>query len=90
MFFYCNEKKHLYSIFNYFFPQVQKKQLSGKKVRTLLMDLLKGCGDFRTPNTGKINKQPNTAGRDFNKPEIIVTPCTPRASYSNQSQSMEK
>ncbi|XP_051175394.1 MATH and LRR domain-containing protein PFE0570w-like isoform X2 [Leptopilina boulardi] len=70
--------------------EVQKKQLSGKKVRTLLMDLLKGCGDFRTPNTGKINKQPNTAGRDFNKPEIIVTPCTPRASYSNQSQSMEK
>ncbi|XP_043463126.1 probable serine/threonine-protein kinase kinX [Leptopilina heterotoma] len=68
--------------------EAQKRRLSGKKVRTLLMDLLKGCGDCRTPNPANISK-PNIAGRDC-KPEIIVTPCSPRASYSSQNQSMEK
>ena len=58
------------------------------------MDLLKGCGDCRTPNPMNISKS-ILRGQEPGymtpcPPEIIVTSCSPRASCSDQSQMMEK
>ncbi|XP_033221440.1 probable serine/threonine-protein kinase kinX isoform X2 [Belonocnema kinseyi] len=76
-------------------PEVRKRRLSGKKVRGLLMDLLKGCGDCRTPNPANMSKSGLRGGEASYTPtacppEIIVTACSPRASCSDQTHSVEK
>ncbi|XP_015586253.1 AT-rich interactive domain-containing protein 4B isoform X2 [Cephus cinctus] len=62
-------------------PESRRRRLSGKRVRGILMDFFKGCGDCRSPSTSNNNKT-NCHQRESYNPQIRITPCTPPQSMS--------
>lgn len=59
-------------------PEMRQRRSSGKKVRGILMDLLKSCGDYRNSSTSSSKKC--TSGKDAShslncSPQINVTSC---------------
>ncbi|XP_015191164.1 PREDICTED: kinesin-related protein 4-like isoform X2 [Polistes dominula] len=73
-------------------PEVRQRRSSGKKVRGILMDLLKSCGDYRngTPSSSKrcSSNEKDTSHLINCSPQINVTSsCSPEAGYSNAQQS---
>nr|KAF7409222.1 hypothetical protein H0235_014074 [Vespula pensylvanica] len=72
-------------------PEIRQRRSSGKKVRGILMDLLKSCGDYRNGSTSSSKKCSNgkEASHSVNySPQINVTSCnSPDAGCSNLQQS---
>ncbi|XP_012287455.1 uncharacterized protein LOC105703546 [Orussus abietinus] len=62
-------------------PEVRRRRLSGKRVRGILLDFLKGCGDCRPPASSssiyKSNVNQEKEQSPANRiPQIRVTPCS--------------
>ncbi|XP_043502455.1 kinesin-related protein 4-like [Polistes fuscatus] len=76
-------------------PEVRQRRSSGKKVRGILMDLLKSCGDYRNGNASS-SKRYSSNEKDAShlincSPQINVTSsCSPEASCSNAQQSSRR
>ncbi|EZA46699.1 hypothetical protein DMN91_012314 [Ooceraea biroi] len=73
-------------------PEARRRRLSGRRVRGILMDFLRGCGDCYSPNASsnskgcvhKKNSCLTTCG-----PQIKITPCaSPEPTCSNPGQSV--
>ncbi|XP_033340199.2 uncharacterized protein LOC117228520 isoform X1 [Megalopta genalis] len=71
--------------------ETRQRRLSGKRVRGILMDLLKGCGDCRSANANTVSKsgmQPKESSYMANfSPQIKISPCSiagPSCSSSSQ------
>ncbi|XP_043248486.1 kinesin-related protein 4-like [Colletes gigas] len=75
--------------------ETRQRRLSGKRVRGILMDLLRGCGDCRSTGTNgasKSNLQHNGPSCVTNvPPQIKISRCpTPEPSCSNTTQCNER
>ncbi|XP_043285847.1 probable serine/threonine-protein kinase kinX isoform X2 [Venturia canescens] len=55
-------------------PEIKRRRLSGKKVRGILTDLLRGCSGCRDPNS--TSNLPNASVQNA-IPKVYVTPCEP-------------
>nr|XP_033340202.1 uncharacterized protein PF11_0213-like isoform X3 [Megalopta genalis] len=71
--------------------ETRQRRLSGKRVRGILMDLLKGCGDCRSANANTVSKsgmQPKESSYMAKfSPQIKISPCSiaePSCSSSSQ------
>ncbi|XP_078041701.1 uncharacterized protein LOC144472462 isoform X2 [Augochlora pura] len=75
--------------------ETRQRRLSGKRVRGILMDLLKVCGDCRSTNAstvGRSSLQPKESSCATNfSPQIKTSPCSAaEPSCSNLSQCSER
>ncbi|CAK9797491.1 hypothetical protein ANTQUA_LOCUS1189 [Anthophora quadrimaculata] len=73
-------------------PETRQRRLSGKRVRGILMDLLRGCGDCRSNNTSSLNKsgvqQKETSFTANGPPQIKISSTSePTCSSSTQCNS---
>lgn len=71
-------------------PEIRQRRLSGKRVRGILMDLLRGCGDCRN-SSGSVSKSDlHQKGRSYTAncpPQIKISPCpTPEPACSSSTQ----
>ncbi|KAL0101447.1 hypothetical protein PUN28_018942 [Cardiocondyla obscurior] len=71
-------------------PDTRRRRLTGKRVRGILMDLIRGCGDCYNPNVSD-----NTSKSCMHKkdsylrcpPEVKISPCaSPEPTYSRTGQ----
>lgn len=71
-------------------PETRRRRLTGKRVRGILMDLLRGCGDCNNSNSSNTNKNCMHKKETYLTncpPQIKITPCTsPEPSCSNPGQ----
>lgn len=71
-------------------PEIRQRRLRGKKVRGILMDLFRGCGDCRKTSindTGKgVAQQKDSTCLPNNIPYVKISPCTTEASCSTNAQ----
>ncbi|XP_015430039.1 PREDICTED: stress response protein NST1-like isoform X1 [Dufourea novaeangliae] len=72
-------------------PETRQRRLSGKRVRGILMDLLRGCGDCRSPNDNSVNKsslkQKDSSHITNGSPCSKVSQCpTPEPTCSSSTQ----
>ncbi|XP_014484959.1 PREDICTED: kinesin-related protein 4-like [Dinoponera quadriceps] len=72
--------------------ETRRRRLSGKKVRNILMDFLRGCGDCYNPNAPSTSKgcshKKEVPYSTSCSPQIKISPCAPvEPSCSNSGQS---
>ncbi|XP_029658866.1 MATH and LRR domain-containing protein PFE0570w-like [Formica exsecta] len=71
-------------------PETRRRRLTGKKVRGILMDLLRGCGDCYNSNPSNSNKScihKKESCLTSGPSQIKISPCTsPEPSCSNPGQ----
>ncbi|XP_076649099.1 uncharacterized protein LOC143356924 isoform X2 [Halictus rubicundus] len=75
--------------------ETRQRRLSGKRVRGILMDLLKGCGDCRNTNGNTVNKGglqlKESVYMKNGPPQIKISSCpTPEPSHSSSTQCNER
>ncbi|XP_076243211.1 uncharacterized protein LOC143184672 isoform X2 [Calliopsis andreniformis] len=71
-------------------PETRQRRLSGKKVRGILMDLLRGCGDCRS-NTSGVSKSDIHLKETPRPPQIKISRCpSPEPTSSNSTQCNNK
>lgn len=72
--------------------QMRRRRLSGKRVRGILMDLLRGCGDCYNPHASNSSKdcshKKEVSHLTSCSPQIRISPCaSPEPSCSNPGPS---
>ncbi|XP_012532399.1 kinesin-related protein 4 [Monomorium pharaonis] len=71
-------------------PETRRRRLTGKRVRGMLMDLIRGCGDCYNPNVSSNSKSCMHKKEPYLRscsPQIKITPCaSPEPSCSNPGQ----
>ncbi|XP_054010190.1 kinesin-related protein 4-like isoform X1 [Hylaeus anthracinus] len=75
-------------------PETRQRRLSGRKVRGILMDLLRGCGDCRSTSDNGANKSSfqhkGSSSYIPNVPQIKISPCTLEPACSSSKQCNDK
>ncbi|XP_024877648.1 uncharacterized protein DDB_G0283697-like isoform X1 [Temnothorax curvispinosus] len=71
-------------------PETKRRRLTGRRVRGILMDLIRGCGDCYNPNVSSNNKSCMHKKESYLRscsPQIKISPCaSPEPSCSNSGQ----
>lgn len=79
-----------YISYDYIFFQTRRRRLNGKRVRGILMDLIRGCGDCYNPDVSTSSKScmhKKESCLRSSSPQIKISPCaSPEPSCSNSGQ----
>ncbi|XP_011703878.1 PREDICTED: kinesin-related protein 4-like [Wasmannia auropunctata] len=68
-------------------PETRRRRSTGKRVRGILMDLIRGCGDCYNHNVSRSSKSCMHKKLKNCSPQIKISPCTSaEPSYSNPGQ----